>query len=186
MDLYSIGNTNICLRPTRTGDGLAKEELLAGAGVLEEKIRKYKPEAVCIVGKSIWEAIYEHKLTRKMKKGEFNYGWQPEKMWLGRTYNRKEKKLEWIGARTFVATTTSGLAASTSPEQKTEIWKPLGNWVQERRKREAEKQEVDFGEVDVKENNKENLAGDKRNVKGDGKEDAKDNGEANSKEVEEE
>lgn len=40
---------------------------------------------------------------------------------------------KWIGARVFVATTTSGLAASMSLKEKEEIWAQLGSWVEERR-----------------------------------------------------
>lgn len=49
---------------------------------------------------------------------------------------KKEKGDEdkkWIGARVFVATTTSGLAASMSLKEKEEIWTQLGSWVEERR-----------------------------------------------------
>ncbi|KAK9241495.1 hypothetical protein V1506DRAFT_550546 [Lipomyces tetrasporus] len=40
---------------------------------------------------------------------------------------------EWKGARVFVATTTSGLAAGMRPEEKEAVWKVLGSWVKERR-----------------------------------------------------
>lgn len=131
MDLYSIGNTNICLRPTRSGDGLTKEELLEGAGVLEEKISRFQPEAVCIVGKSIWETIYKHKTGKNLKAADFKYGWQEEELWLGRKV--VDGNLESMGSRTFVTTTTSGLAASMTPDQKLAIWKPLGDWVKDKR-----------------------------------------------------
>jgi hypothetical protein len=44
---------------------------------------------------------------------------------------------EWKGARIFVATSTSGLAASLRPAEKEAIWKELGDWVVERRKERA-------------------------------------------------
>ena len=39
----------------------------------------------------------------------------------------------WAGARVFVATSTSGLAAGLSLKQKEEIWSELGTWVNRRR-----------------------------------------------------
>ncbi|RYC65815.1 hypothetical protein CHU98_g364 [Xylaria longipes] len=50
----------------------------------------------------------------------------------------------WEGARIFVATSTSGLAASLRPEEKERIWKILGDWCVQRRKERAEdKTEMD-------------------------------------------
>lgn len=132
MDLYSIGNTNICVRPTRDGAGLSKQELEDGVPILEEKIRIFKPEVACIVGKGIWDTIYRVKFgagKKTQSKEEFKYGWQAEEMWLGRTVDDKTGEVEWHGARTFVATTTSGLAAGMRPPEKEAIWKELGDWV---------------------------------------------------------
>jgi hypothetical protein len=39
----------------------------------------------------------------------------------------------WHGAKVFVTTSTSGLAASLKPAEKEAIWKPFGEWVQKRR-----------------------------------------------------
>ena len=132
MDLYQIGNTNICARPTRSGDGLSKEEMEEGAVLLDRKIALYKPEAVVIVGKSIWEAIWRAKKgQKKFNNADFCWGWQGEDMQLGRT--RTNGQLTWEGARTFVATSTSGLAANLSPAEKLAIWKPLGQWITAKR-----------------------------------------------------
>ena len=154
---YSLGNTNIVSRATKDGSGLSKEEMVAGAGVLDEKIRKWKPETVCLVGKSIWEAVWKWKHGRGMKKEEFKYGFQD----VGENMGRKQKKRNggffgekkagkqtgeddvddddsWGGARVFVATSTSGLAASLSLTEKQEIWAELGGSVQRRRKERKE------------------------------------------------
>jgi mismatch-specific thymine-DNA glycosylase len=150
MDLYSIGNTNLCLRPTRDGAGLGKEEMEAGVPILEEKVRAYRPEVVCIVGKGIWETILKVKVkmgARKQAKNEFNYGWQEECWWLGREVDDAGKVL-WTGARTFVATTTSGLAANTKPAEKALIWKELGDWIVARRAEHVVKAE-EGTDVDV-------------------------------------
>lgn len=129
MDLYSIGNTNICARPTRSGDGLTREEMRQGALLLDSKIAEFRPEAVVIVGKGIWEAMW------MMKKGEtkfkdpgFHWGWQDRDMQLGRVLGNNGQVV-WPGSKTFVATSTSGLAATLRPEEKLAIWRPLGDWV---------------------------------------------------------
>jgi mismatch-specific thymine-DNA glycosylase len=136
MDLYQIGNTNICARPTRSGDGLTKQEMEEGAAILDKKIAEFRPQAVVIVGKSIWEAIWMKKKGQKrFKDPGFHWGWQDEEMQLGRIVDGKD--VVWPGAKTFVATSTSGLAATMKPAEKLEVWKPLGEWMTARRK-EAE------------------------------------------------
>ena len=136
MDLYRIGNTNIVSRPSRDGSSLSKDEMAEGAGILETKIRAFRPEAVAIVGKSIWEAIWQARTGKKMKKEQFKYGWQDDEARLGRVVDEAGNG-EWEGANTYVTTTTSGLAATMRPAEKLEIWRPLGKWFTERR------QEVD-------------------------------------------
>jgi TDG/mug DNA glycosylase family protein len=132
MDLYEIGNTNICERPTRSGDGLSTAELEQGAIILDKKIGRFRPEAVVIVGKGIWEAIWMAKKGQKrFNDPDFHWGWQDEEMQLGRAEAHGE--VIWAGAKTFVATSTSGLAATLSPAEKLAIWKPLGDWVTGRR-----------------------------------------------------
>lgn len=154
---YSLGNTNIVSRATRDGSELSKAEMVVGAGVLDEKIRKWKPEVVCLVGKSIWEAVWKWKHGRGIKKEEFRYGFQNETENMGRKkgsvgFFGKAKKIEgegssegeaWDGARVFVATSTSGLAASLSMKEKENIWAELGGWVQ--RRREEREQAVENG-----------------------------------------
>lgn len=136
MDLYQIGNTNICARPTRSGDGLTKQEMEEGATILDRKIAEFRPQAVVIVGKSIWEAIWMMKQGQKrFKDPDFHWGWQDEEMQLGRIVDGKN--VAWPGAKTFVATSTSGLAATMKPAEKLEVWKPLGEWMTARRQ-EAE------------------------------------------------
>lgn len=148
--LFSLGNTNIVSRPTRNGSELSKGEMDESVWALEEKVRKCRPEVVCIVGKSIWESIWRARHGRAIKKDEFRYGWQDgsENMGTGgpvKPFDVKEEGLEdallvdgdgnsWKGAKVFVATSTSGLAASSSPAEKERIWRELGVWVEERRK----------------------------------------------------
>jgi mismatch-specific thymine-DNA glycosylase len=136
--LYSMGNTNIVERPSKDAAELSKAEMTEGTPILEEKFRKYRPEAVCIVGKGIWEAIWRWRYKRQIKKDEFHYGWQDERERMG-------KCDDWEGARVFVSSSTSGLSASTKPHEKEAIWKPFGEWVKARRlERAGEKEEDDM------------------------------------------
>ncbi|KAI1163207.1 DNA glycosylase [Nemania serpens] len=170
---FSLGNTNIVARPSRNGAELSKGEMDAGVAVLEAKCRRWRPEAVCVVGKGIWESIFRVWKGRNLPKGQFEYGWQAERMGAvppandsatakmgGRVAVKQEppdgdaafddgdggevnpedesggEKADdgpWEGARIFVATSTSGLAASLRPEEKERIWKILGDWCVQRR-----------------------------------------------------
>lgn len=129
--LYALGNTNIVSRPSRNSKELERAELDAGVSVLEDKIRMYKPEAVCIVGKSIWESIWRTKNGRNISKCLFHYGWQDERERMG---VERGKDSSWRGAKVFVACSTSGLAANLKMKEKEKIWRELGIWVEERRR----------------------------------------------------
>ncbi|KAE8147491.1 uracil-DNA glycosylase-like protein [Aspergillus avenaceus] len=127
-ELYNIGNTNIVERPTRDASMLSRAEMNAGVPVLEAKVAAQRPEAVCLVGKSIWEAVWRVRKGRAIRKEEFRYGWQGEEENMGRGNG-------WEGAPVFVATTTSGLAAGMSMKEKQAVWDELGRWVVSRRER---------------------------------------------------
>ena len=128
--LFQIGNTNIVTRPTKDASQLSKGEMDAGVAVLEAKIALYRPEAVTLVGKGIWESVWRVKHGRGIKKEEFNYGWQKDSERLGAVEVEGEI---WPGAKIFVATTTSGLAAGMKLKEKEEVWRGLGEWVERRR-----------------------------------------------------
>lgn len=106
---------------------LTKAEMDAGVPILEAKVATQRPEAVCLVGKSIWEAVWRVRKGRGIKKEEFKYGWQDESENMGRVEG-------WNGAPVFVATTTSGLAAGMTMAEKQAVWNELGRWVAKRRK----------------------------------------------------
>ncbi|KAJ6095076.1 hypothetical protein N7467_002589 [Penicillium canescens] len=130
-ELYSVGNTNLVERPTRDASMLTRAEMDAGVPVLEAKVAAQRPEAVCLVGKSIWEAVWRVRRGRGIRKEEFRYGWQGEAENMGRV----EGEGGWPGAPVFVATTTSGLAAGMKPAEKEAVWAELGRWVVRRRGR---------------------------------------------------
>ncbi|KAM0516324.1 hypothetical protein ACHAPE_005471 [Trichoderma viride] len=144
---FSLGLTNIVARPSRNGAELSKQEMDDGVALLEDKARKWRPESMCVVGKSIWESIWRVRHGSPVGKA-FKYGWQDE------SENMGVIKGEWAGAKVFVATSTSGLAASMSPAEKQAVWNQLGSWVKTRRaereaeeEEEAEKEESETGQV---------------------------------------
>ncbi|KAI9171738.1 G/U mismatch-specific uracil DNA glycosylase [Paramyrothecium foliicola] len=131
-ELYSLGLTNIVSRPSRNGAELSKQEMDEGVAALEDKARRWRPECMCIVGKSIWESVWRVRHGANVGKA-FKYGWQDEGENMGVVPG------EWAGAKVFVASSTSGLAATLSPAEKQRIWDELGTWVKARRA-EREKQ----------------------------------------------
>lgn len=133
--LYNLGLTNIVSRPTKDGSELSKQEMDESVAELEAKIARFRPERVGIVGKSIWESIWRVKHGRAIRKGEFHYGYQEESERMGKVRNGEDS---FAGARVYVLTTTSGLAASMKIEEKRAIWRGLGEWVEKRRGERAE------------------------------------------------
>ncbi|KAF6226390.1 hypothetical protein HO133_009256 [Letharia lupina] len=129
--LYALGHTNIVSRPTKDAGELSKSEMDEGVAILEEKIRKWRPESVAIVGKSIWESVWRVRHKKKCGKDDFRYGWQDDSERMGIVGVEGEEG--WPGARVFVTTTTSGLAAGMRPHEKEEVWRGLGEWVKRRR-----------------------------------------------------
>ena len=127
-ELYSLGNTNLVARPTRDQAQLSPAEMEAAVPALEAKIRACRPEAVCIVGKGIWDRVYKVKTGHRIGK-DFAFGWQNERM---------GECADWDGARVFVAVSTSGLTAGYTIPMKLEIMKEVGDWVQQRRKERGE------------------------------------------------
>ncbi|KAK2073833.1 hypothetical protein P8C59_008080 [Phyllachora maydis] len=146
---HALGLTNIVARPSRSGAELSRAEMDAGVAVLEAKIRRWRPEVVCLVGKSIWESVWRVRHGRGISPAEFRYGWQDERENMGvvGAGGQREEEREdgvdygdggaWVGARVFVATSTSGLAATPRPPEKERIWRELGVWVEGRREEKA-------------------------------------------------
>ena len=126
--LYCIGNTNIVSRPSKDAAELSKEELAAGTADLDAKFLKYKPEAVLIVGKGIWESIWRYRYGRNPKASEFQYGWQDEKHNMGKS----EEGAEDVDANGQVyyayPVPPSQLNPSSYPEQPMETASEYGEY----------------------------------------------------------
>lgn len=110
--------------------------MLSNVDVVEEKICKYKPLAVCVVGKGIWDAIYERKHSGQKVPKDFEYGWQLDRMGVDE---------DWPGALCFVTPSTSGRVAAYSREFQEILWKELGEWVRQERDN-IKTEEIDGGE----------------------------------------
>lgn len=111
-------------------------------------MRKYRAEAVCIVGKGIWESIYRVRHNgAKVDSKKFSYGWQGDEQNMGQI--EKGARLDadgnfvtenatvvekdgWGGARVYVVPSTSGLVTIPQATQR-EVWGKLGEWVNKRR-----------------------------------------------------
>lgn len=137
---FNLGLTNIVSRPSRNGAELSKAEMDDGVGALEDKVRRWRPEVVVVVGKSIWESVWRVRHGRAVGKHEFRYGWQDEGENMGVGEVGEDESIDgveyrdgWRGARVFVSSSTSGLAATLSPAEKERIWGELGQWVEARR-----------------------------------------------------
>ncbi len=113
----------------------------AGVEGLERKCREWRPEVVCLVGKGVWESVWRvRRGGRGIRREEFGYGWQG----VGENMGVIRGERGWGGARVFVATTTSGLAAGMRMSEKLAVWKELGEWVVRRRGERG----VEGGKVD--------------------------------------
>ncbi|KAF8427436.1 uracil-DNA glycosylase-like protein [Tirmania nivea] len=126
---FLLGNTNIVERASRSQEDLSREEMVLGAGRAVKKIGRWRPEAVCVVGKGVWEAFVGWGRKMRLESGESG-------IWLVQTERIEppQPKYEgpWEGARVYVVPSTSGLV--TMPfTKKLEIWEGVGEWVGRRR-----------------------------------------------------
>lgn len=117
----------------------------AGVPILEAKIAAQRPRAVCLVGKSIWEAVWRVRHGRAIRKEEFRYGWQDVTENMGRVAGCPD----WEGSPVFVATTTSALAAGMSFAQKEAVWADLGSWVIQQRNKKSSNAQTGDEDLDV-------------------------------------
>ncbi|CAF3526000.1 unnamed protein product [Rotaria sordida] len=70
MPQYGIGFTHIVQRPSKAGSDITKDEITAGAEVLMQKMKMYRPKIVAFNGRGIYEVYAGNK--------HFHYGKQPE------------------------------------------------------------------------------------------------------------
>ncbi|QRV89855.1 Uracil DNA glycosylase superfamily [Ceratobasidium sp. AG-Ba] len=65
---FKLGITNLVDRPSAEMGELSKEERRAGVPVFLRKVHKWRPKIVCMVGKGIWEDVFEYVV--KMSRGK--------------------------------------------------------------------------------------------------------------------
>lgn len=108
-DLIQLGYgfTNIVPRPTRTAAEITKEEYAEGREQLIRKLKKYRPKAVCFVGKGVYEQFARRKAD--------HWGFQPE------MYQQVP------GVKEFAGPSSSGLVRMKM-ESIVEIYRALNKW----------------------------------------------------------
>ncbi|CCG82423.1 Uracil DNA glycosylase superfamily protein [Taphrina deformans PYCC 5710] len=118
---YGVGITNIVGRPTAEGGELSKDECVAGATRLMGLVRRYRPRAIALTGKGIWDAMFKAIHGRAIRKSDaFAFGWQQERI--------VDDHDGW-SCPIFVTMGTSGRVAAYSPAYKREVFARLGDWV---------------------------------------------------------
>lgn len=112
---YGYGFTDLVSRSTAGIDELSGPELLAGVPVLEDRIRSCSPEAICFIGKGIWETVYKYKNGKSLNNKGFTWGLQP----MG----------EFGVDHVYVFPSTSGLVGGIPRSLKLELWKQLAEFL---------------------------------------------------------
>lgn len=67
---YGYGLTNIVARPTKAAADLSKQEYTEGKKILKAKIKRYKPQIACFVGKGVYQQFSGNR--------DVSWGCQPE------------------------------------------------------------------------------------------------------------
>ena len=57
----SLGITNVVARTTARADELAPEELTRGAAILEDKVRRFRPRAVAVLGVTAYRVAFDRR-----------------------------------------------------------------------------------------------------------------------------
>lgn len=105
---FGVGLTNLVGRPSRGIDDLSREEMDAGAAVVRDKLRRYRPRVVCFNGRKIYEVFSGDRKA--------SLGLQPER---------------YEGALVYVMPSTSARAASYQRADKLRYFRELKRIVEE-------------------------------------------------------
>jgi TDG/mug DNA glycosylase family protein len=100
---WGLALTNLCPRPTRSAAELRPEEMTAGRAALARKIARLRPDVVCFVGVTLYQAFFGGR-GRKTGGGP---GPKPERI---------------TGARVYVVPNPSGLNASFPGFEHKLVW----------------------------------------------------------------
>lgn len=99
---FGFGLTNLVGRPSRGIDDLSRQEMDAGAAVVRDKLRRYRPRVVCFNGRKIYEVFSGDRKA--------SLGLQPER---------------YEGALVYVMPSTSARAASYQRADKLRYFREL-------------------------------------------------------------
>jgi double-stranded uracil-DNA glycosylase len=104
-----IGLTDVVARPTIGTAGVSGREWQSGGALLAERLRRYRPAAVCFVGDTAYRAFSSHPRAR--------WGRQPR---------------PWDGMELFVVPSTSGRVTRPAAERLA-AFQEVGDWLRLRR-----------------------------------------------------
>jgi TDG/mug DNA glycosylase family protein len=65
-----FGVTNVVNRATATAEELTRDALIAGAQELQEKVMKYKPDCLAVLGLGAYRTAFERKAARPGRQSE--------------------------------------------------------------------------------------------------------------------
>jgi TDG/mug DNA glycosylase family protein len=103
---HGCGITNVVARATTAAAELTSAELVEGAGVLEKKIRRYRPRVLAIVGIGAYRTGFNRPRAKT--------GLQDEAI---------------AGTRIWILPNPSGLNANYRPAELVELYRELREWV---------------------------------------------------------
>ncbi len=109
LDL-GVGLTDVVARPSLGTGEIGPAEWRAGGAALADRLRGFRPAAVCFVGDTAFRAFANRPRAR--------WGRQPQ---------------DWEGIAIFVAPSTSGRVARLAAERR-EAFREAGAWLQARRR----------------------------------------------------
>jgi len=110
---YGIGLTNIVSRPSRSSSDLGTKDYDKGRRVLVEKINRYRPKAVALVGvtvfRELWPSLSSERAPKKVDCG---------------------KRQETLGSSAlFVVPNPSGRNAHFKYDEMLTYWRELATWL---------------------------------------------------------
>ena len=112
-----MGVTNLVARPSPGIDVLKPAEYVAGWKILEQKIERYRPEVIALVGVTLWRAILPLVLTDEKQRSQ-----------AAKVKCPGLQKIKIHGAHVFVLPNPSGRNAHYSWDEMLSAFRSLRRW----------------------------------------------------------
>ena len=112
-----MGVTNLVARPSPGIDVLKPAEYVAGWKILEQKIERYRPEVIALVGVTLWRAILPLVLTDEKQRSQ-----------AAKVKCPGLQKIQVHGAHVFVLPNPSGRNAHYSWDEMLSAFRSLRRW----------------------------------------------------------